>query len=126
MTVDKMIMAFEAYYQDTYPAIVKGALLQKYRGWSQDGLDQLYSLAIQKVSRSYKMAPDLAQLITLEEEALDQRDLVRIGSKPIPGQLQISGITPERAEENQRELERLLEELAKKLKGRRNEHTSPE
>lgn len=118
MNVDLMIKSFESYYQDTYPAMVKAALLQRYRSWSQDGLKELYELATQKVSRSYKMAPDMAQLIPLEEEALDQRDLVRLERKPTPGQLMIAGITPERAEENQRIVEELLEALANRLRGR--------
>lgn len=105
MTVDGLIAAFEAYYGDKYPEVVKMAFRSRYgKGvWGPKGLKALYELALLKHSRQFRIAPDLAVLGPLEEAALDQRDLELLERKPIPGQILLDGPNAEQIMERNRE-----------------------
>lgn len=117
MNVDKFIDLLEAFYTpDKYPLMVKIKIKERYKDWSEDGLKALYEVVTDNISRSYKCCPDIAQMKPLENEALDQRDLVRLARKPIPGQKLLRGPSED---EQWEQVETWLSDLTAKLTRRK-------
>jgi hypothetical protein len=118
MTIGQFIASLEAFYTDKYPEIVRRDIEARYgkNPWGDIARKELFDLVTLKHSRQFRIAPDKAILQPLEEMALDQRDLVLLSRKPIPGQKLLTGTTREQERE---EMAKLLATLGIKYKGLR-------
>ncbi len=77
MTVHEIIDRFEDYYIGGYGEKGRDTMVAYFKRFPEDFLPHLYAVALKQIKRSYKVAPGVAEL----EEIMDEAELAYRAAK---------------------------------------------